>query len=137
MVDALKLYANNLEDRVIERTRDLTLITEQLAEEVKRTREAQDKLFHEKERLDVTLHSIGEGVILTDTEGTILLANHIAEHIGTMPGRTNGCKILTVLPMLDPLTNEIEIAYWVAKDHDCNKEQKGVIMNQEGCRDLS
>ncbi len=51
MVDALKIYANNLEDKVIERTRDLTLITEQLAEEVKRTKEAQKTLFQEKEGL--------------------------------------------------------------------------------------
>jgi PAS domain S-box-containing protein len=38
-------------------------------------------LFEEKERLAVTLSSIGDGVIATDTEGKVVLINRIAERL--------------------------------------------------------
>ena len=38
-------------------------------------------LFEEKERLSVTLSSIGDGVIATDTEGNVVLINRIAERL--------------------------------------------------------
>jgi PAS domain S-box-containing protein len=137
MVDALKLYANNLEDKVAERTKDLTDITERLAQEVKRTREAQERLSQEKEMLDVTLHSIGESVIVTDVEGMILLANQIAEENGTERGSIIGRWISEVLPIRDPLTDEPEKEYWVAKDQDSVSEHKGMVVRSNGRRDLS
>lgn len=42
-------------------------------------RKAQDALAEEKERLAVTLRSIGDGVIVTDTEGTVTMINRVAE----------------------------------------------------------
>lgn len=42
---------------------------------------AADALATEKERLAVTLRSIGDGVITTDTEGNIMLMNRIAENM--------------------------------------------------------
>jgi PAS domain S-box-containing protein len=44
-------------------------------------RRAQEALAAEKERLAVTLRSIGDGVIATDTEGNILLLNKVAEQL--------------------------------------------------------
>ena len=137
MVDMLRQYAINLEDKVAERTKDLTDITEELAEEVKRTREAQETLFQEKERLDVTLHSIGEGVIVTDTNGTILLANHIAEHMCAMAGPITNNRISDMLPMLDPMTEQPVKDYWISRDPDDISEAKGVVINLSGRRDLS
>ena len=49
-------------------------------------RQALDSLSNEKERLAVTLSSIGDGVITTDTDGRILLLNKIAE---TLTGFTH------------------------------------------------
>ncbi|NLF37838.1 PAS domain S-box protein, partial [bacterium] len=43
--------------------------------------QAQDALAGEKERLAVTLRSIGDGVITTDVLGRILLVNHAAEEL--------------------------------------------------------
>ncbi|MCX6829358.1 MAG: PAS domain S-box protein, partial [candidate division Zixibacteria bacterium] len=42
---------------------------------------AQEELAKEKERLAVTLRSIGEGVITTDTQGKIILFNKAAEEL--------------------------------------------------------
>lgn len=42
---------------------------------------AEEAITWEKERLAVTLHAIGDGVISTDTRGDIILLNRIAEEI--------------------------------------------------------
>ena len=104
---------------------------------MKRTREAQEKLFQEKERLDVTIHSIGEGVIVTDTNGTIMLANPIAEDKCALAGPITGLKIFEVLPILDPLTEEPVRSFWVANDQGGISEHKGILVNLSGRRDLS
>ena len=44
-------------------------------------KKAEDALASERERLDVTLRSIGDGVITTDLDGKIVLINKIAEQI--------------------------------------------------------
>jgi len=137
MIEALKTYTNDLEGKVKKRTKDLTDITERLAEEVKRTKEAQEKLFQEKERLDVTIHSIGEGVIVTETNGTILLANPMAEDKCALAGPITGLKIFEVLPLLDPLTEEPVRSFWVANDQGGVSEHKGILVNLSGRRDLS
>ena len=42
---------------------------------------AQEALAAEKERLSVTLRSIGDGVIVADTEGKVVLMNQVAEQL--------------------------------------------------------
>ncbi len=44
-------------------------------------KQAEEQILQEKERLDVTLHSIGDGVITTDSEGLVQLMNPIAEKL--------------------------------------------------------
>jgi PAS domain S-box-containing protein len=49
--------------------------------DITREKEMEELLAAEKERLAVTLRSIGEGVIATDTEGDIVLMNEVAEQL--------------------------------------------------------
>ncbi len=42
---------------------------------------SEEKIFQEKEKLEVTLNSINDGVIVVDTNGKIIIANKMAEHI--------------------------------------------------------
>ncbi|MDI6852043.1 MAG: PAS domain S-box protein [Deltaproteobacteria bacterium] len=49
--------------------------------DITREKEMEQLLAAEKERLAVTLRSIGEGVIATDTDGNIVLMNGVAEEL--------------------------------------------------------
>jgi two-component system cell cycle sensor histidine kinase/response regulator CckA len=52
-----------------------------IAREIAERRHAEQALKTEKERLAVTLRSIGDAVVATDLDGRILLMNHIAEQL--------------------------------------------------------
>lgn len=49
--------------------------------DVTERRKAEELLIMEKERLAITLRSIGDGVIVTDISGNILLINNVAENL--------------------------------------------------------
>lgn len=54
---------------------------EELTVEVARRRRAEAELFQERERLRVTLASIGDAVIVTDTSGRVTFMNAVAESL--------------------------------------------------------
>ncbi len=54
---------------------------EQLRHEIRERKHAKETLSAEKERLAVTLRSIGDGVITTDTRGKIVLINEVAAEL--------------------------------------------------------
>lgn len=61
------------------------------------------RLDEERERLSVTLRSIGEGVITTDLEGRVVLMNRAAEKITAMPlSEALGLKVGSVLRFAGP-----------------------------------
>jgi len=67
-------------DQAIQWT-DGRLVRMEIAINITPRKAAEEALAAEKERLAVTLRSIGDGVITTDTEGRIILMNAVAENL--------------------------------------------------------
>jgi PAS domain S-box-containing protein len=66
---------------------------------------ADNALADEKERLRVTLQSIGDGVIATDIDGRIIIINSIAEHItGYQQNEANGQILSDIFHVIDQYT---------------------------------
>ena len=76
-VDELINYRNQLEELV----KDLRIVNIKMIQEIAERKRAEADLSNEKERLDITLQSIGEGMISTDTDGKIVLMNKVAEKL--------------------------------------------------------
>lgn len=100
--DELRNYQENLEALIDIRTQELVTSNAQLQQEVAERTTAEDQLAEEKERLAVTLRSIGEGVITTDISGRVLLVNRVAEKLtGWKQEYAAGCPLVRVLSLID------------------------------------
>lgn len=67
-------------------------------------KQAEDALYQEKERLQVTLHSISDAVITTQSDGTVLYLNPVAESLtgwSLQAGAGKPCAQVFVLQALD------------------------------------
>jgi two-component system, cell cycle sensor histidine kinase and response regulator CckA len=103
--DELRSYQENLEELIDTRTQELVMSNAQLQQEVAERTIAEDLLAEEKERLAVTLRSIGEGVITTDIAGRVLLVNGVAERLtGWKQKYAAGCPVTQVLSLIDEKT---------------------------------
>lgn len=70
----LEAYRHQLEEMVEERT-------EALKREISERMQIEEQLVEEKERAQVTLKSIGDAVITTDTDGLVEFINPVAENL--------------------------------------------------------
>jgi PAS domain S-box-containing protein len=61
------------------------LCYEGTVEDISERKRAEDALYAEKERFEITLHSIAEAVVTTDTEGQVSLMNEAAEQLTGWP----------------------------------------------------
>ncbi|MEA3275114.1 MAG: EAL domain-containing protein [Pseudomonadota bacterium] len=68
-----------LEERVAGRTAELAAANDYLQQDIADRRRVEQALFAEKERAQVTLHSIGDAVITTNAEGIVEYLNPVAE----------------------------------------------------------
>ena len=93
-------------------------------------------IFDEKERAQVTLQSIGDGVITTDREGRIEYLNPVAEQLsGWRAAEARGTTIMTVLRLRDELTHEtIEnpLLRCLREDKVINFGEHSVLINRLG-----
>ncbi|HEX2910068.1 MAG TPA: PAS domain S-box protein, partial [Chloroflexia bacterium] len=79
-----------------------------LSQDISRLKQAELRATTEKERLDVTLRSIGDGVIATDLAGNITLINSSAEKLtGWESQEASGLPIETVFNITNEKTREI------------------------------
>lgn len=101
--EALRRARDELERRVEERTAELRSANLRLEREVEERREAQAALAQEKELLSVTLRSIGDAVVATDTAGTVVLLNPAAEALlGWPAAEARGKPFRAVFRSVDP-----------------------------------
>jgi diguanylate cyclase (GGDEF)-like protein/PAS domain S-box-containing protein len=81
-------------------------VTERKAEEAL-LQDAQERLFEEKERAQVTLNSIGDGVLSTDTLGNITYLNRVAEEMTGWPWHeATGRPLAEVFNVIDGTTRQ-------------------------------
>ncbi|HET9122815.1 MAG TPA: ATP-binding protein, partial [Acidiferrobacteraceae bacterium] len=96
---ALTVLNETLEQRVTERTQSL-------AHELAERRQTEEALAEERERLRVTLLSIGDGIIATDAQGRITLINRAAEALtGWNTAQATGQPVNRVFALLDEDTH--------------------------------
>ncbi len=85
-------------------------------------------LKDERERWRVTLMSIGDGVILTDTEGCIQIMNEAAEHFtGYTNEAAHGRFLSSVLPLRDAATQRL-----MDRPRATNWGERGVVAHSAG-----
>ena len=103
----LENYRIHLEEMVKERTSELTKVNESLRKEILKREWAEEALADEKERLEVTLRSIFEGVIVTNTTGHIIMMNEVAESLtGWTEREAIGESIYKIYSVIDEKTGE-------------------------------
>ncbi len=95
-----------IQDRAIKWV-DGRLVRLEIATDITEKKQGEAKLAEEKERLAVTLESIGDGVITTDTQGRVCLMNMVAETLtGWSAGRAAGQSLTEVFNIVDMTTQQ-------------------------------
>ncbi|MBP2132188.1 PAS domain S-box-containing protein [Methanomicrobium sp. W14] len=96
--EEVKVHRNRLKDLVRERTMQLELANSNLVKEVDGRIKFEESLAAEKERLSVTLSSIAEGVVATDSSGNVTLINkEAAAKTGQSYESVSGKKVEEVI----------------------------------------
>lgn len=92
-------------DRAIFDQNGSLIIFQAIGEDITEKKINQERLAAERERLAVTLRSIGDGVITTDTEGKITLLNKVAEKLtGWINEEAKGKKLPEVFDIINEET---------------------------------
>jgi len=74
---------------------------------IRRSTKIESDLFHEKERAEVTLHSIADAVITTDTQGMVDYLNPVAEQLTGWTARdAQGMSLTKVFDAVAEITGE-------------------------------
>ena len=131
----LRQSAQELEQRVDERTRDLLRSNKKLNDNVKERLRVEYALHKEKEQLQVTLQSIKEAVITTDVQGRVTYLNPIAEQLTGWKNEEAKGKFTTQLyTIIDELTGkrlEDPVAFCLRKDVTGSVGIHNVLINRD------
>ena len=96
-----------LEGRVAQRTQELAQSVSKLRTEIAERRRVEETLFDEKERIRITLESIGDAVVTTDVLGRIDYLNPSAERLtGWSRGEAANQSIRDIFHIVDENTLE-------------------------------
>lgn len=72
---------------------------------------AEEEVIRERERLNTTLHSIGEGVIATDMEGRVTLMNKVAEQMtGWNEAEAAGHHVDEVFRVVSEMNKDVRVS---------------------------
>lgn len=97
-----------LELRVQHRTAELTETNRRMQEEIEIRKETERELFEEKQRAIVTLESIGDGVVTTDTHARVTYLNPVAERLtGWTSAEAYGKPLLEVFRIVNETTRKL------------------------------
>jgi diguanylate cyclase (GGDEF)-like protein/PAS domain S-box-containing protein len=116
----LATFINKSLDFLVQQAREL-------ADALAKVRKSEADLFHEKERAVVTLHSIGDAVITTDTQGRIEYLNPVAERMtGLGVAEAHGRSVQEVIRIVyegthEPVNNPLT---------QCLKDMKTTALDQ-------
>jgi PAS domain S-box-containing protein len=104
---AITRRAKELEQRVQERTTALNQSNLDLQQEIIHRKKIEEDIAAEREQLEITLRSIGDGVITTDISGKIILMNPIAEKLtGWSQDEAIGAPLRDIFHVVDETTRE-------------------------------
>ncbi len=79
-------------------------MNKQLESEIEERKRIEEELLAEKERIEVTMRSIGDGVISTDLQGRITSTNQVAEALtGWKEEETIGKQLASVFHIVNEL----------------------------------
>ena len=76
-----------------------------ITRDISERKQLEQKIIEEKELLDITLSSVGDGVISTDTKGKVVLLNEVAQRLtGFSQDDAVGLHFDTVFPIINEIT---------------------------------
>ncbi|MFC1524119.1 response regulator, partial [Thermodesulfobacteriota bacterium] len=128
----------SLEALVAERTAELSMANTALLSEIDEREKAQTAVAAEKEQLAVTLRSIGDGVITTETESNVVLLNRIAEELtGWTQEEASGRPLWEVFRLVEDQSGEFgSSGDGVLQSRDGGRrkiaQSSATILNEEG-----
>ena len=104
--EELRRMHAELERRVTDRTSELTRANAALQAEISVREKFEEALFSAREWFEVTLASIGDAVIVTDTEGRVTFLNQIARNLLGTNEEVRGLPLETIFHVVDGKNGE-------------------------------
>lgn len=126
----------DVESTANQRFVEITRRVNALNREIARRQHAESQLFAEKELAQVTLQSINDAVITTDTEGRVNYLNPVAESLtGWSEAEARGLPLLEVFRIFNEITGEPAenpVARVLAYGHTVGLANHTVLVHRDG-----